>query len=806
MSPSRRGSAGGKGRYVWVGVAALLVLLIGASFALSGQARSNAESEAGLSAERYVVSGLSSVLTPDVVERDIRDREYQDLLVDVQSGVMSDAHVVRVRIWKPDGDLIFSTAQLDDVEEFVAVGNTQIQQAADGETVSVVAGATQAPLAGLEGSDEPLLVTYVPLQFSDESAPAGVVEIDQRYSSILKDANGLWRPVQIGLGVALLGLGALFAISQRRSKRRETPRWSSKPSRQSDETRKLRDAEDRARAADRAKQLAEERLAQAEGRVAELEKAEVPPEIRTRLEELELKLRAGEAEREQATGEAKRLRSALTEREAELALVRDRTTSTEAEKARSVDAVLRVEQQHAEAEQRASAAGTLAAEAEGRAAQARTKVTELEAALRDADRRIADAVAEAMRAATETKRDEEARLSGELRAAQLEGSAMKLKLAELEEALRESESRRVAGETAVAELITTRADAAAAGAELEELRLGFQRATFELDTAREELEGSRAEFAASSAEGQAVKAELEVSRGERDRALGELERLRGERDGATAEAQASRAEVQGSRAEVQAAKDEAQAARNELEVSRTERDRVVAELDRVRGERDGATDEVQGSIVEVQAAKDEAQAARNELEVSRSERDRVVAELDRVRGELDEMTSEVRRLSAARDADREAGGTAEAEAGPGSAELEARLAELEALRRNEVSDLQRAQESLANTQVELMDTNRKLKAAEERVREMEGGGEASSRRGGAPEYRPASSEEDDATVWNYESSDAGLGSPFAGLASDESANGGGESEPEEPPEETLSLRERLARAAAARHRTVQPHD
>jgi len=333
---------------------------------------------------------------------------------------------------------------------------------------------------------------------------------------------------------------------------------------------------------------------------------------------------------------------------------------------------------------------------------------------------------------------------------------MKLKLAEMEEALRESESRRVAGETAVAELVTTRADAAAAMAELEELRLGLQRATFELDTAREELEGSRSELAASSSEAQAARAELEVSRGERDRALGELERLRGERDGATTEAQASRAEVQASRTEVQAAKDEAQAARSELEVSRTERDRVVAELERVRAE-------------------------------------------------LDEMTSEVRRLSAAREAEHEGGSVGKGESGPGSAQLQARLAELEALRRNEVSDLQRAQESLANTQVELMDSHRKLRAAEDRVRELEGGA-GPSRRAPAPEHRPASSEEDDEAVWTYESSDAGLGPSFAALAPDETANGVETSEPEELPEEALSLRERLARAAAARHRTVQPHD
>jgi len=49
-----------------------------------------------------------------------------------------------------------------------------------------MADETAAPLNGLEGSDEKLFVTYVPLQFPNETEPAGVTEIDQRYSAIDK--------------------------------------------------------------------------------------------------------------------------------------------------------------------------------------------------------------------------------------------------------------------------------------------------------------------------------------------------------------------------------------------------------------------------------------------------------------------------------------------------------------------------------------------------------------------------------------------------------------------------------------------
>jgi hypothetical protein len=245
----------------------------------------------------------------------------------------------------------------------------------------VVTDETTAPLNGLEGSDEKLFVTYVPLQFPSESEPAGVTEIDQRYSAIEAEAERFWRPVQIGLAVALVGLGVLFAISQRSSRSRTSSRWGPKPPRVSRDERNLKDAEDRALAAERATKEAERRLEESERRVEELTKAEMPPEVRARLDEAEMKLRAETAEREQVAAEAKRLRTALSEKEAALALARDGNLSTEAERARSIDAVAQAERQAAGRRNAPCRVRRARRAAEARAVDAERKVSRLEAQL-----------------------------------------------------------------------------------------------------------------------------------------------------------------------------------------------------------------------------------------------------------------------------------------------------------------------------------------------------------------------------------------------------------------------------------------
>jgi chromosome segregation ATPase len=121
-------------------------------------------------------------------------------------------------------------------------------------------------------------------------------------------------------------------------------------------------------------------------------------------------------------------------------------------------------------------------------------------------------------------------------------------------------------------------------------------------------------------------------------------------------------------------------------------------------------------------------------------------------------------------------------------ELEARVAELEELRRSEVSELQRAQESLANTQVEAAQAAKRAKDAEARIRELEEAAQGAREAAPQPTYEAPE-----------EFLQPSITSRLAALRREPAPEAIGEEEAASP-DEGLSLRERLARAAAARHR------
>ncbi|MFB3739496.1 MAG: hypothetical protein ACE14W_11110, partial [Candidatus Velamenicoccus archaeovorus] len=151
------------------------------------------------------------------------------------------------------------------------------------------------------------------------------------------------------------------------------------------------------------------------------------------------------------------------------------------------------------------------------------------------------------------------------------------------------------------------------------------------------------------------------------------------------------------------------------------------------------------------------------------------------------------------------------------ADLQARIAELEAQRRTDISELQRTQQALANTQYEMTETARRAKEAEERLRELQGEGpvprpmrvEASN--GGPVGAGDELTSAFDAMAppeWVADTSAGDVEPPGGGEGGDGSASPAdgdavGEDLPERhvtPSKEGLSLRERLTRAAAARHR------
>ncbi|MGZ5292322.1 MAG: hypothetical protein ACXWEH_08390, partial [Actinomycetota bacterium] len=463
MSANAR-SAARRGRLILGGVAAGLIIVLGLSFLMASRALESSEADAEARAERYATSGIATGLEPDQVEADITGSAYRALQLRVKGEILADPVVKAVRIWKPNGDLIFSTVPRDDVAEVVAVDQPEIQAAArDGVTTSVVATVADAPPADPEASTPDLFVTYLPLRFANEPEPLGAIEIAQDHGAIRDDANRIWRPVQVATLVALAAVGVLFAIAQRASMGSRA-----RPSAQTfgpRDDRRLRDAEDRAEAAERAAREVEGRLADADRRLADAANAEPSAEVRARVEELEMKLRAEKAEREQFADEAERLRSALAEAEKAVAAVRDGTAASDREYAASIEAVARAEALTVEAERRAASAGALAAEVGDRAAVAEAKVTDLQAALRDAERRSA--------AALEDVRAETDRLVQDARA-EAERIAQEAR----------SETDRVAQE-ARTESDRTRADEIAhVVSELERSRAAASEARGELDASR----------------------------------------------------------------------------------------------------------------------------------------------------------------------------------------------------------------------------------------------------------------------------------------------------------------------------------
>lgn len=221
--------------------------------------------------------------------------------------------------------------------------------------------------------------------------------------------------------------------------------------------------------ADRAERAARE----TKGRVRELETALAAAPTTAALEELDLKLRASEAEREELAATIKRLQATVSERDADVALARDDSGARPDTKRINkliADAESRVEA----AERKAAAAEKKSEDAAKRATVTAERALEMEAQLKEAEQKAADAqelaakvgkrgfgaerkVVEAQGHAREAQ--QEARESAE-RATQAERQARELSgtAAEAERRAAASEQRALVAEQRVADVERTAAE------------------------------------------------------------------------------------------------------------------------------------------------------------------------------------------------------------------------------------------------------------------------------------------------------------------------------------------------------------
>lgn len=346
----------------------LLVVLAGALLALSIVQRDRAlqqqYDQAQQRAELYAATVFRSTLGPGDVATPLEGGRRDSLFAEVQSFVLTDPAVARVRLWSRDGTLLFST---DPAE---GTGHTRedplIRNASQGSVKSRLVAEPLSPPPTVEGDREvtPLFETLAPLRVRGSGSVFGAVEIDQFDAMLEERADDPWWLVQAGASGATAFLAVVALISVAWGMRRPAPAREGKEKPERASRGKRRDA-----SWGEADAELRDRLAQATARAKEAEAA--AQEFATNLQHVSNRLEA--VERQSADERVQELKEALRRSEAERAMLRAGRPETQVEaEARELRAQLRDSQALAKAaEALVAGGGDLSAVQEQLAAAAR---------------------------------------------------------------------------------------------------------------------------------------------------------------------------------------------------------------------------------------------------------------------------------------------------------------------------------------------------------------------------------------------------------------------------------------------------
>ncbi len=397
----------------------LLVVLAGALLALSIVQRDRAlekeYEDAQVRAELYAATVFRSTLGPLDVATPLEGNRRDSLLAEVEAFVLVDPKVARVRLWSPDGTLLFSTDPADNPGE--TSQDPSIATAAGGAVQSRLAA---EPISSVEGDRRatPLFQTFAPLRVRGSANVVGAVEVEQSAAALEKRADDPWWLVQAGASGAtvLLALMALIAVARgmRRAPSRRERTKDDRPSRKkrpeagwddggSDLQDRLERATARAKEAEAAAQSfaaslqqVSNRLEAVEGQSSDERVAELKESLR-RSEAERAMLRAGRPET-LVEAEVRELRAKLRDSQAlakaaealvagggDLSAVQEQLSTA----ARQVDAAVeraKIAEGRADAaEDRARATGDLATAAEQRIDMLEIKLQEIVAGVGAAD-------------------------------------------------------------------------------------------------------------------------------------------------------------------------------------------------------------------------------------------------------------------------------------------------------------------------------------------------------------------------------------------------------------------------------------
>jgi diguanylate cyclase (GGDEF)-like protein len=197
------------GKFAVASAAAMLMLWIVLARVEAAQIRARALASATDSGAMLAEVGLQSHLVPSDITDGLNPAKLRELDEVFQSGVAS-GRIARVKIWSPEGRIIYSDDQSLIGRTFPIASD--LHEALDGETESDVSSLDKAENVG-ERSFGQLLEVYVPLRFTASSPAAGAFELYLPYQPIAQaSASDERRLYLIIMGGLALLWGALFRM------------------------------------------------------------------------------------------------------------------------------------------------------------------------------------------------------------------------------------------------------------------------------------------------------------------------------------------------------------------------------------------------------------------------------------------------------------------------------------------------------------------------------------------------------------------------------------------------------------------
>jgi hypothetical protein len=184
----------------------LLVLAVFGGRRAADDERAAAEARAAAYATLVVEPALAETALDGPIAGDPLDQ----LGTVVSGGVLVDTRVIQVRLWHPDGSMLFSTdpADVEKVDSNESLNDPQLQSALSGAPVTV-SGRPRAE--DPEGSSD--LITYVAV--SSASDAKAVVEVVQDFEATVGAAGSGWLRMQLLAGLLALAFLVLTILSFR---------------------------------------------------------------------------------------------------------------------------------------------------------------------------------------------------------------------------------------------------------------------------------------------------------------------------------------------------------------------------------------------------------------------------------------------------------------------------------------------------------------------------------------------------------------------------------------------------------------